>query len=264
MISHGTLIETVKDSGEPFSQPSTNNTSVKKILTLIMSLATTLWVTAIDYNDNVTAIFGSGNPDTGWTTSSGGGIGVSLRAKNRVTGSTANINGVYTYNTGTVPPGRAEWNWEWSINSASPLSDFDYVLGIDTDPSQGINYFYVNPLTFWSDNSYGNHGTGNGAGLEGPYTAFPDASVAQNSQNLVFVGGDPNLDATYNYILSAVQKGGPLPTLSDAVPLPTTSITVVVGKGGDPVASVPDSIATIPMLVLGFGGIIELAKRQKR
>jgi hypothetical protein len=188
------------------------------------------------YNQNIVAIFGGGNPNTGWTTDTGSGITLGLRGKDRVTASTANASGVYSYATGVDPsnPSRARWNWEFSINSgAANLSvDYDYYVAVDTDPSQCINYTIVNALTFWTDNSYGNNSTANGAGVEGTSGA-PDNyastyNIAQQSQNLVFAGGNPNVDGTYNYELYAVAKGaGP-----GGARLASVGITVVVGLGG--------------------------------
>jgi len=201
---------------------------------------------AVSYNQNITAIFGTGNTNDGWTTDTGSGITLGLRGKDRVTGSTANSSGVYgPYATGVVPPAnnRATWNWEFSINSgAANLSvNYDYYVAIDLDPSECINYAVVNALTFWTDNSYGNNTTLNGAGFEAsPNNAANSAvlaaanNIAQQSQNLVFVGGNPLIDATYNYELFAVAKGaGPGGTR-----LASVGIIVVVGTGG--VACSPD------------------------
>lgn len=246
---------------------------LKAILALLLMISAVAYSATITYNDTQTAIFGSGNPDTGWTTSQSDEVELSLRGKNRITGSTANINGVYTYDTGTVPPAnnRAKWNWEWNIEVKTPtgptpfftsptLGDYDYFLGIDTDSNSGpggVNYVFVDPLTFWSDNSYGDSSTPNGAGLEGLFSAFPSATIAQQSQNLVFAGGNPDLNATYDYTLFAVPSGEGITGNKIA----QTTIQVVVGQGGK---SVPESIATIPMLIIGASGIIGLAKRQKR
>ncbi|PYJ08908.1 MAG: hypothetical protein DMF06_11635 [Verrucomicrobia bacterium] len=207
----------------------------KKILVLTLISAATLSAWAA-YNQNIIAIFGSGNPDIGWTTDTNNGIVLGLRGKDRVNSSTANINGVYgPYATGVVPPNnnRATWNWEFSINSGSVnLSTYDYYVGIDTDPSKCINYTVVDALTNWTDNSYGNNGTANGQGVEG--TSGPTDNyatiynIAQQSQNLVFAGGNPTLPGTYSYELYAVAKGnGPT-----GVRLASVGITVVVGTGG--------------------------------
>ncbi len=194
---------------------------------------------AVAYNVNITAIFGGGNPDTGWTTGTGSGITLGLRGKNRDTGATPQPTtlGVYEFATGVAAnPTKAKWQWEFSINSgAGNLSaHFDYYVRIDLDPSQCVNYFVANALVDWTDNAYGNDLTPNGAGVNGtPATSAALAAannIAQQSQNVVFPPtlGNPLLNATYNYELYAVAKGaGP-----GGAKVASVSITVVVGTGG--------------------------------
>jgi hypothetical protein len=198
---------------------------------------------AQSFNQNIVAIFGAGNPDTGWTVDTDSGITLALRAKNRETGSTDNIGGVYEVPTGLQQPNnnRARWNWEFSIDSgAVNLSAFDYYVGIDTDPSAGISHTIVDALTHFGDNSYGNDQTLNGQGVEGPSTTYASVfNISQQSQNLVFSGQDPIAPANYDYELYAVEKGaGPL-----ADKLSSVSITVVVGTGGATVQELIDAIA---------------------
>ncbi len=211
------------------------NTQNRKKLgyALTLALATTV-AAALNYDQNIVAIFGSGNPDSGWTTATNGSLTLALRAKNRENASTVNASGVYSEPTGYQAPNnnRARWNFEFSISTGTPpLNTADYYLQIDLDPSTAVAYQTVNALTFFSDDSYGTSSTLNGQGLEGPAAGFvATSSVAQQSQNLVFYGGDPNEDATYDYALYAVAVGaGP-----NGTRLATTSITVVVGAGGSP------------------------------
>lgn len=197
---------------------------------------------AASYNQNITAIYGGGNPDNGWTTDAGGGVTLGLQAKNRDSGAIVNVNEVYSYPVGPAAnPARAKWNWQFSINSGAANLDvaYDYYVAFDTDPSQCINYTVVNALTFWNDNSYGNATTLNGQGVEGTSAVnAPIYNIAQQSQNLVFAGGNPNINATYNYELFAVAKGaGPTGTRVASV-----GITVVVGTGGAPCDSDGDGI----------------------
>lgn len=210
----------------------------RKLTTTILFLAaaTTMWA-AVVYNQNITAIFGSGNPDTGWTADNGAnGITVALRAKNRTNGDTTNASGVYSF--ASAPPTRGLWNYEFSINSGGVnLSTYDYYLSADGNPSGCITYTTVNPLMQWGDNSYGTNATLNGQGVEGtagsPDNYADTYNVAQNSQNITFgdyPGGAQTLmpNATYSYELYAVEKGdGPA-----GVRLASVSITVVVGTGG--------------------------------
>jgi len=236
---------------------------MKKICKIITALAFCAMVPsgwAIAFNQNITAIFGTGNPDTGWTTdTSAGGIQLGLRAKDRDTASTANASGVYSYATGFAVsnPARARWNWEFSINSGGVnLDNFDFYISVDTDPSQATSYTTVNALTFFADNSYGNNATANGAGVEGPAAALASGNnIAQQSQNLVFVGGNPNLDATYDYVLYAVAPGAG----SGGAHLAETRITVVVGNGG----AVPDTGSTLALLGLGIAALTGFSYRQR-
>src|SRR3954471_12033806 len=107
-------------------------------LTLISAVGLSAWA-AVLYNQNITAIYGSGNPNTGWTADTSNGIQLALRAKNRVDGSTTNATGVYSFPVGPAP--RGAWNYEFSINSdpangTTPLSTYDYYISTDNDPSQ--------------------------------------------------------------------------------------------------------------------------------
>jgi hypothetical protein len=163
----------------------------KKLLVLTLtSVAALSALAAVLYNQNITAIFGSGNPDTGWTADTSNGIQLALRAKNRVDGSTTNATGVYSFPVGPAP--RGAWNYEFSINSdvtngTTPLSTYDYYISADDDSSQCIRYTTVDALNYWSDSSYGNNTTANGQGVEGPAaTLAATNNVAQASQNITF------------------------------------------------------------------------------
>ena len=110
---------------------------------------------ATTFNAPITAIFGSGNPDSGWVSSVDNNIELGLRAKDRNTGATPNNGaGTYSFATGfSNPPtnSRAIWNFEFSINSddssgTAPLSSYRYVLSYDTNPSQGQTWASVDPL----------------------------------------------------------------------------------------------------------------------
>ncbi len=227
-------------------------------LSLLFLIAGTLMAAALSFNQNIVAIFGGGNPDTGWTTDTdGGGMVLALRAKNRETASTANVDGVYAMPVGLQAPNnnRARWNWELSINSGPvKLNAYDFYVEIDIDPSTGENNLIVNALTFWQDSSYGDSSTLNGQGLEGPSTTYAStSSVMQQSQNIMFyTGSDATLNATYTYTLYAVASGAG----QNGVRIATTSIKVVVGIGGQSPPDgdndgVPDSIDSCPGTATG-------------
>lgn len=232
----------------------------KKLFTLLLlsTIAHSGW--AVSYDQNITAIFGSGNPNTGWTTDAGIGSGIvlGLRAKNRTTGDTSNVNGVYSY--ATAPATRGLWNYEFSINSGTPnLDAYDFYLAVDGDSSQGISYTTVNPLSYWLDNSYGNNGTLQGQGVEGTDALASANNLAQNSQNITFgdyPGGAQTLfpNATYNYNLFAVTRGAGV----DGSRLADVSITVVVGQGG---SAVPDAGSTLALMSVACAGIAGLRRQ---
>jgi len=226
---------------------------MKKLLAiaLISSTVASAWA-AVTYNQTITAIYGSGNPNTGWTADTSGDIQLALRAKNRTNGSTTNVNGTYSFATAPAP--RGLWNYEFSINSdingTDPLTTYDYYLAADQDPSECINYStsVVNPLTHWSDNSYGNNTTASGQGVEGAAAALASSNnIAQNSQNITFgdYPGGPQVlqpNATYNYELFAVAKG----TGAGGTRLASVGITVVVGLGGAPCTDTDSDFDGVP------------------
>lgn len=206
------------------------------------------------FNDTQTAIFGSGNPNGGWVTSSDSSLGllVGLRAKDRATGATPN-NGNGTFTFATAPAPRGLWNYEFTVNTgSSPLTSFDFFLSVDRDASAGVSLFTVNPLTHWLDNSYGTAATLNGQGVEGPFLFFGGTNtIAQNSQNITFGGLTPypggalalSPNASYRFELYAVAPGAG----SNGSRLASTAIDVVVGNGG---VSVPDTGSTIALLAV--------------
>ncbi len=213
------------------------------IAALVASCLIAPIASAESYDQTVTAIFGSGNPDTGWTTGTGeNGITLALRAKNRETASTANVSGTYYEPSGFQAPAnnRARWNWEFSVDSGSvTLDQYDYYIGIDLDTSVGVSHQIVEVLTAWNDNSYGTAATLNGQGVEGPAATLAGTNtVAQQSQNLVFWGQDPTVNATYEYEVYAVAKGAGYA----GEKLASTTITVIVGSGG---TSVNDLVAQL-------------------
>ncbi len=215
-------------------------------------------VAALSYNQNIVAIFGSGNPNTGWTVDESGGVKLALRAKNREDANTFNISGVYPEPVGVVAPNnnRAKWNWEFSIDSGTvPLNTYEYYLNIDMDRSTGKSFLVVNALTGFTDDSYGTGSTANGQGLEGTAATYAGSmTIVQQSQNIAFWGliSEAVLDSTYDYELYAVAAGaGP-----SGARIATTAIKVVVGAGGplppdDDGDGVPNSVDQCPGTIAG-------------
>ncbi|MEO5718850.1 MAG: VPDSG-CTERM sorting domain-containing protein [Chthoniobacterales bacterium] len=235
-------------------------TKLLLIVTVLACLVPSAW--ALNYNQNVTAIFGTGNPDTGWTTDVSDNLQVALRAKNRTTGDTTNVNGVYSYATGTVSGGKAVWNFEFSVNSnfagtGGNLADnsFQYVLFYDTDPSANDSLTSLN-LSLFPDNYYGDSSTANGAGISGSYALATSNSILQNSENFTFFPflGNPNVDGIYDYHLGVYSSTD----LTFSNPLAFTSIRVIVGA-----PSVPDSGTTVALLGLSMIGLAVAGRRMR-
>jgi hypothetical protein len=154
-------------------------------------------------NPTLGTFYGSGNPQGEWWISSVGGVELGLRAKNRQTGGLLGngADGIYNVDPGTCTGGlcgtstnKATWNYDFSVDpGANPflLTGLTYRLGVDHDPSAGTSYSYVNPATYWTDNTVVN-------------------SAFQNSENVKFgdtPGGafDVNQQGLYSFILEAWQ-----------------------------------------------------------
>jgi hypothetical protein len=112
---------------------------------------------AIAADQDITAIFGSGNADTNWTATQGNGIEIGLRAKLRFNDSNSpentfnsDNNGTYTFGTHTTT--RSQFNYEWSINTntdgsgrnlfdSSAENDYEYRISVDYNPGVGVTDF---------------------------------------------------------------------------------------------------------------------------
>ncbi|MEO6279759.1 PEP-CTERM sorting domain-containing protein [Roseateles sp.] len=223
-------------------------------------LATALVVTMSAQADaTITAIFGSGVGDNGWTAQTDAGVTLALRARERFPMPTNNVpsNGAGTYTFGDTTAyslygynNLASWNFDFSINSGTAsVNGYTYMLGIDTDSSLGMNFTSFDPLAVFNDNSFGNAGTTQGNGTDA--TAATKAglaaanSLAQNSENFGWLNAafDPTVDGTYSIYLAAFDQAGRQVTRSD--------ITVVVGDGGATVPE-PASLALIGVAALGM------------
>lgn len=202
----------------------------------------------------------------------------------------SNNDVTYSFNKGVAPTQSsptAEWSFEWSINSnvdgtGANLNQYTYSLQLDSDPSQGTNFGSFDPINGanpgltgnrvqW-DHAIGNNSTGNGGGTSIPNstgspkvenfdsagysTLIDDNNVAQNSwkPHWFIPGFDPDVDGTYDIVLTASDGGGVVAS---------TSIQIIVGVGG---AALPEGGATVLMLgtaLLTMSGIRRFRKQSR-
>jgi hypothetical protein len=171
--------------------------------------------------------FGSGNPNGNFQINRDvAGLELAIRAKNR-TGTPVLIDGstgVYMAQPGTIAAGnvRVRWNYEFSILSDNGLDAFLYRLGVDSDPSAGEAFTFVDPTTWWSDNA---KYFDSGAQLDG----------IQASQNVGFgdTPGGPNVGGqrgTYSFVLAAYDSNTTDFSIANARAV--TSMTVQVPEPG--------------------------------
>ena len=282
---------------------------VLKSLAFAMLAVSALAAHAADANVTNAVIAGTGIGNNDFTIGTGLGIGESrielgLRARERYggpgpifspTNNTYN-NDTNTYNhaaggftpipatpNGTSPGPRASWNFDWSINSNQTGSTtgpnvgaYTYLLSLDTDPGVAINYFTFNPVngtTTCSDNSFGNNGTAQGAGVEvSGTTNVPNGkcnaansvadtaqygqllaanNLVQNSYNYAFFPSsfafNPNTTGTYTIMLQAFNSDG-----GDA--LATSLINVNV-------AAVPEP-GSMALVGLALAGLAVVRRRK--
>ena len=197
----------------------------------------------LSYNQNVTSdvIFGSGNANGAFTVATGSDVELGLRAKVRYPSpaNTFNSNGDGSYNhaAGSFGSGgiQSGWNFEWSINSnvsgsGQNLDQLTYELGLDFDPSDGVDFQVFDPINQpYADHAIGDNSTGNGGGAVATdatdYATFIAANnLAQNSWRHNFFGAfDGNVDGRYEVYLKAFDNLGN--------EVAATAISVIVGSG---------------------------------
>jgi hypothetical protein len=234
---------------------------MKRLVTGFALIAAVL-VTSSAQAGNVTpdVIFGSGNPNGGWTISQSGSIEVGLRAKERFGPVLPNSGGVYQATPGISSGTAATWNYEFSANvnwdglSATTLADVIVALEIDTDPSAAVSY--VGPFdvfALWTDNEVGTNATGNGAGVV-DNSNLGNYNVVQNSQNLGWspLPFDPLADGIYDFRLSVYSSTD----TNFTNPLAQTTMQVVVTPE-------PSSMVLLGIGMVGLAGY-GLRRRKQR
>lgn len=188
---------------------------------------------------------GSGNPNNAFmtTTINNGGntITLGLQAQQRYSNPTLGNNGAGIYyatpgaNNGLdgASPAHsigATWNFDYYFDTTG--GSYTYKLYAGTDPSVWTSSFgYIDP----SSSLLGNDPSANHGG--------------QNSENIAFFGGDPNLAAIWSFELVAYDANG--------IAIGSSAINVNVG-------SVPDTASTAMLLGLGFVALVGFGIRQNR
>ena len=179
------------------------------------------------------------NLTSGWTQGSGtsnghftvdtedNGVELGLRASLRFIGPITPTGNLYIAPVGSTPPGRALWNFEFSVNPGS-LAGTHSLLTI-TGPGGSLAF---NPIII-----------GDNTPIGGP--------LYQNSENLgfAFLGGpinfNPNASGIYTFDLKLLSANND-----------------VLGDVSIQVNAVPEP-STWAMLILGFAGIGFMAYRRK-
>lgn len=248
-----------------------------------MCFSTASHALLFDQNVTPDVIFGSGVTNGAFTVDRQNGVELGLRGKlrfdeNNQPQNTFNSNhdGTYTFNKGAAPGGFSwfpnssttpVWSFEWSINSdyspsgstTTPLSTYSYEIGMDFDPGVGTDYLTFDPINILPgslvpDHAIGDNTTWNGGGYsasdEDGYQRLIDGyNVAQNSWNMEFFNDEsqwifnPNLDATYDFYISAFDG-------SDVL-IANSAIQIIVGQGAP--VSEPAAFILLGTGLLGLG-----------
>ncbi|WP_428522075.1 hypothetical protein [Roseibium sp.] len=208
------------------------------------------------YDQDVTPeiIFGSGNANGSFTTSivdnTDHSLELGIRGKLRFDSNNqpagiynSNGDGTFTFDAAIAPggfsfdansPTTPVWNFEFAVNtdldggSGKVLSDYTYVLELDSDPTIDTNFLTFDPIItdLGADHAIGDNSTGNGAGQTARVATVIDAdlyqqlidanNVAQQSWNYEFFNDgadnplatfDPTDEGIYTIKLSAYDGG---------------------------------------------------------
>jgi len=219
----------------------------------------------ISYNDTVTAINGTGNPDGYWNSflDTSLNLQLSLKAQTSIIGNPVSPNdgaGTFQFPVGNKPGStKATWGYWFSINTnpsgagVNNLNVYDFYLTFDTPATPGTFFTPVNVLTAFTDNAYGNNSTLNGQGTIGTPATSPtlvlNNNIAQNAENISFSGLPTTLTGDYDFQLYAVASGA--------------------GANGARLGQVNMTVEVVPepsvwaLTGLGISGLLVLQQRRK-
>lgn len=225
---------------------------------LIVQRAEAVTIGIYNGSDPTQAIFGSGNGDGSWTSATAAsGASVALRFHDRNTGAMPTDNaGTYTFSNGS------DVNLDFSAlaGTGSFLSSYRYRLLIDVNPAAGIIWASFDPVYALPDNSWGNSGTANGAGVEGLASAYAASStLVQNSERDIWFGFHPfAAGGVYDMAFVAYAADDIL----GRVPLAATEARLVIQP--ERTSSVPDAGGTLGLMALALGGMVVRKKKMRR
>jgi hypothetical protein len=224
--------------------------SLAAVALLVTSHSARADLYTIDLDTDVTAIHGTGNPSDGWVTgtSADGTTVLALQADNRSTGFVPDDSGIYDFATGLDPSSssHALWNFAFSVNTDANGAGTT-LAGLPGGDvlSLTINGASFGAFPFFADNDLGVNSTPESGGKTvaggGSYTVD---NIAQNSENILFFGGNAN--ANEDYIIDLTEKNG------DGAVLDQASIDVHVGSG---TAAAPDAASTAILFGLAAVGL---------
>jgi len=200
--------------------------------------------------NNASWFNGNGNPQGGFTVDTDSGIELGLRAKYRQDPNVIDSpTDLYQVNSGNQVPGRALWNYEYSVdlepNGIGSLTFADVTASLMiTDETTHHTATIADLTSFAPDNSYfgstsgdtGVHQTGNGT----PPTFGADWSL-ENSENPEYASFplaafyDSSAPDLYEFVLTVTQNSTVLATDTidvQVAPEPSTWLMLLTGLAG--------------------------------
>lgn len=194
---------------------------------------------------------GTGNPNVNFTVGTGGGVELGLSAIMRFVGPITPTGNTYNAPTGESSPGRAKWNFQFSVNTqyaggTAVLNDYVYRLSV-ANLTAGTSNIPFDPIRLIPDNAYW------GSGGETAVQSLVTQWGAQNSENLNFAGfGPPGFDQFADALYQITLEG-----FSGNQSVASVQILVNVGN---PAQGIPEP-GTFALFAAGLAGLAYLKKK---